>query len=60
MTLNLDMKESLLIENFDLKRNLLIEKTKTNLNLNIKIYIDLSYSRHFFVNRLLFIIYEEI
>ena len=54
------MKESLIIKNFDLKRNLLIEKIKTNLNLNIKIYINSSYSRYFFVDRLLFIIYKEI
>ena len=56
----LDIKESLVIESFNLERNLLAEKTKTNLNLNIKIYIDSSYLRYFFVNRLLFIIYEEI
>ena len=54
------MKESLIIENFDLEYNLLIEKIKTNLDLNIKIYIDLSYLRYFFVDRLLFIIYKEI
>ena len=56
----LDTKESLIIENFNLKCNLLIEKIKTNLNLNIKIYINSSYSRYFFVNCLLFIIYKEI
>ena len=54
------MKESLIIESFDLKRNLLIKKIKINLNLNIKIYIDLSYLYYFFVDRLLFTIYEEI
>ena len=58
--ITLDMKESLIIENFDLEYNLLIEKIKTNLDLNIKIYIDLSYLRYFFVDRLLFIIYKEI
>ena len=45
------MKESLIIENFDLKRSLLIEKIKTNLNLNIKIYINSSYLYYFFINR---------
>ena len=54
------MKESLIIKSFNLKRNLLIEKIKTNLNLNIKIYINLSYLRYFFVDYLLFIIYKEI
>ena len=54
------MKESLIIENFNLKRNLLIEKIKINLNLNIKIYIDLDYLRYFFIDRSLFIIYKEI
>ena len=56
------MKESLIIENFNLEYSLLVEKTKTktNLNLNIKIYINLSYLRYFFVDRLLFIIYKEI
>ena len=56
----LDMKESLIIESFDLKCNLLIEKIKANLNFNIKIYINSSYSRYFFINHLLFIIYKEI
>ena len=60
IALNLNIKESLIIENFDLKRSLLIEKIKTNLNLDIKIYIDSSYLRYFFVDYLLFIIYEEI
>ena len=54
------MKESLIIKNSNLKRNLLIRKIKTNLNLNTKIYINLSYSRYFFVDHLLFIIYKEI
>ena len=54
------MKESLIIKNFDLELSLLIEKTKANLNLDIKIYIDSSYLRHFFANRSLFIIYKEI
>ena len=56
----LDTKESLIIKNFDLKRNLLIEKIKTNLNLNTKIYMNSSCLRYFFVDRSLFIIYEEI
>ena len=58
--MTLDIKESLIIESFDLKRNLLTEKIKTNLNLNIKIYINSSYLRYFFANYLLFIIYKEI
>ena len=60
ITLDLNLKESLIIESFDLKCNLLIKKTKTNLNLNIKIYINSSYLYHSFVDRLLFIIYKEI
>ena len=60
IALNLDSKESLIIESFNLEYSLLIEKAKTNLNLNIKIYINSNYSRYFFVNRLLFIIYKEI
>ena len=60
ITLNLNSKESLIIENFNLERNLLTEKTKTNLNLDIKIYINSNYLRHFFVDRSLFIIYEKI
>ena len=60
IALNLNLKESLIIKSFNLKCSLLIEKTKTNLNLNIKIYINSSYLRYFFVNRLLFIIYKEI
>ena len=58
--LDLNTKESLIIENFNLKRSLLIEKIKINLNLDIKIYINSNYSRYFFVDRSLFIIYEEI
>ena len=58
--LDLNAKESLIIESFNLKRSLLIEKIKTNLNLNIKIYINSSYLRYFFVDRSLFIIYKEI
>ena len=60
IALDLDVKESLIIKSLDLKRSLLIEKTKVNLNLNIKIYINSSYLRYFFVDRSLFIIYKEI
>ena len=54
------MKESLIIEGFDLKRNLLIGEIKTNLNLDIKIYINSGCLRYFFADRSLFIIYKEI
>ena len=60
IALNLNLKESLIIESFNLERNLLAEKTKINLDLDIKIYINLNYLRYFFVDYLLFIIYEEI
>ena len=52
------LKEFLIIEDFDLKYNLIIEKANINLNLDIKIYIDSSYSRYSFANRLIFIIYK--
>ena len=52
------LKEFLIIEDFDLKYNLIVEKTNINLNLDIKIYINSSYSRYSFADRLIFIIYE--